>query len=56
MDVDNFKHIALTYGHDSSKKLLMEFASIVRSRLRVIDAAGDGYDEIAILREKTFER
>ena len=54
MDVDNFKHIALTYGHDSSKKLLMEFASIVRSRLRVIDAAGRyGYDEIAILREKT---
>lgn len=54
MDVDNFKHIALTYGHETSKQLLKEFASIVRSHLRVIDAAGRyGFDEIAILREKT---
>jgi diguanylate cyclase (GGDEF)-like protein len=54
MDVDNFKHIALTYGHDASKQLLKEFASIVKSHLRVMDAAGRyGFDEIAILREKT---
>ena len=54
MDVDNFKHIALTYGHETSKQLLREFASIVRTHLRVIDAAGRyGFDEIAVLREKT---
>lgn len=51
LDVDNFKHIALTYGYDISKKVLKEIASLVKSKLRHIDAAGRyGFDEFILLR------
>lgn len=51
LDVDNFKHIALTYGYDISKKVLKEIASLVKSKLRHIDAAGRyGFDELILLR------
>ncbi|MGB2869116.1 MAG: diguanylate cyclase [Bacteroidota bacterium] len=54
LDVDNFKHIALTYGYDTSKKLLREIAGLVRSHVRSIDAAGRyGFDEIVIERSNT---
>ncbi|MBI3587197.1 MAG: sensor domain-containing diguanylate cyclase [Ignavibacteriales bacterium] len=51
LDVDNFKHIALTYGYDISKKVLKEIASLVKSKLRHIDVAGRyGFDEFILLR------
>ncbi|MBI3578394.1 MAG: sensor domain-containing diguanylate cyclase [Ignavibacteriales bacterium] len=54
LDVDNFKHIALTYGYDISKKMLKEIASLVKSKLRHIDAVGRyGFDEFILLRANT---
>jgi diguanylate cyclase (GGDEF)-like protein len=54
LDVDNFKHIALTYGYDSSRRMLKELAGCVKSRLRVIDSVGrHGIDEFIILRSNT---
>lgn len=52
LDVDNFKHIALTYGYDPSRTLLRELADLVKSHLRTVDAAGrHGFDEFIIYRE-----
>jgi diguanylate cyclase (GGDEF)-like protein len=54
LDVDNFKHIALTYGYDSSRRMLKELAGSVKSRLRAIDAVGrHGIDEFIVLRSNT---
>jgi diguanylate cyclase (GGDEF)-like protein len=51
LDVDNFKHVAPTYGYDSSRKLLKQMADLITSRLRNVDAAGRyGFDEIIVLR------
>ena len=50
-DVDNFKSTALTYGYETSHRMLREMAGIVRNHLRPIDAAGRyGFDEFIILR------
>jgi diguanylate cyclase (GGDEF)-like protein len=52
LDIDNYKQIGGTYGYEASKKVLKEIASLVKSRLRPMDAASRyGYDEIIILRE-----
>ncbi len=54
LDVDNFKHIALTYGYDSSRRMLKELAGSVKSRLRAIDSVGrHGIDEFIVLRSNT---
>jgi diguanylate cyclase (GGDEF)-like protein len=54
LDVDNFKHIALMYGYDSSRRMLKELAGSVKSRLRAIDAVGrHGIDELIVLRSNT---
>jgi len=54
LDVDNFKHIALTYGYDSSRRMLKELAGSVKSRVRAIDAVGrHGIDEFIVLRSNT---
>ena len=51
LDVDNFKHIATTYGYDASKKVLRQIADLIKHRLRSIDAVGrHGFDEFIILR------
>jgi diguanylate cyclase (GGDEF)-like protein len=54
LDVDNFKHIATTYGYDSSKKVLRQMADLIKNRLRSIDAVGrHGFDEFIVLRSHT---
>jgi diguanylate cyclase (GGDEF)-like protein len=51
LDVDNFKHIASTYGYDSSREMLRQIAALIKNRLRNIDAAGrHGFDEFIVLR------
>lgn len=50
LDVDNFKEVVHTYGHDASKQLLKEMGSLVKLRLRPIDACGRyGFDEFIVL-------
>jgi len=54
LDVDNFKDVVHTYGHDASKKLLREMGSLVKSKVRPIDACGRyGFDEFIILLANT---
>ena len=51
LDVDNYKHVALTYGTDRAKLMLREMADEVRLMLRPMDWAGRyGFDEIILLR------
>lgn len=51
LDVDNFKHIASTYGYDSSREMLRQMAALIKNKLRTIDAAGrHGFDEFIVLR------
>jgi diguanylate cyclase (GGDEF)-like protein len=51
MDIDNYKQVALTYGYETSKKLLKEWAGTLKAKLRCTDAAGRyGFDEIIIMR------
>jgi diguanylate cyclase (GGDEF)-like protein len=51
LDVDNFKHIASTYGYDSSREMLRQIAALIKNRLRNIDAAGrHGFDELIVLK------
>lgn len=50
-DVDNFKSTALTYGYDTSHRMLREMADVIKGQLRPIDAAGRyGFDEFILLR------
>jgi diguanylate cyclase (GGDEF)-like protein len=52
LDIDNYKQIGGTYGYEASKKVLREIASLIKERLRPIDAAGRyGFDEMIVLRE-----
>jgi diguanylate cyclase (GGDEF)-like protein len=52
LDIDNYKQIGGTYGYDASKKVLKEIASLVKARLRPMDAASRyGFDEVIVLRE-----
>ena len=52
LDIDNYKQIGGTYGYEASKKMLREIASLVKARLRPMDAASRyGFDEIIVLRE-----
>ena len=54
VDLDNFKHINDTFGHDKGDALLMEVASIFHKSLRKIDqAARLGGDEFALLMPET---
>lgn len=53
LDVDNFKSLTKTYGHDTSLRFLKELGDIVRHQLRGVDIAGRyGFDEIIILLSK----
>jgi diguanylate cyclase (GGDEF)-like protein len=54
LDVDNFKHIATTYGYDTSKKVLRQIADLIKNKVRAIDAVGrHGFDEFIVLRSHT---
>jgi len=51
LDVDNYKHLAHTYGYDTSRMLLKELAGVLKKQLRGIDGAGRfGFDEIILLK------
>lgn len=51
LDVDNYKHIASTYGYDSAKAMLREMAGLLKGKTRSVDAAGrHGFDEFIVLR------
>ncbi len=51
LDIDNYKHIALTYGADSAKHTLREVADEIRVSQRPMDVAGRyGFDECIVLR------
>lgn len=53
-DVDNYKHIALTYGYESAKELLKGIAAKLKTHVRTMDGAGRyGYDEIVVLKANT---
>jgi diguanylate cyclase (GGDEF)-like protein len=52
LDIDNYKQIGGTYGYKASKNVLKEIASLVKARLRPMDAASRyGFDEVIVLRE-----
>ncbi|MBL7996519.1 GGDEF domain-containing protein [bacterium] len=54
VDLDNFKYINDTFGHDKGDALLIEVATIFRKSLRTIDqAARLGGDEFALLMPET---
>ncbi len=54
LDIDNYKHIALTYGYENARLMLREIAGIIRQALRPTDAAGRyGFDEFIVLRANT---
>lgn len=54
LDVDNFKTLMKTYGHETSLVFLKELGDIVKQQLRGVDIAGRyGFDEFIILLSKT---
>ena len=54
LDVDDFKQVNDTYGHQAGDAVLQELAAIIRSVIRQVDiAARDGGDEFAILMPQT---
>ncbi len=49
-DLDNFKHINDTYGHNAGDEVLVRFANILKSRLRETDIISRyGGDEFAVI-------
>lgn len=53
-DIDNFKYIVNTFGHETADKLLKEVGAVVRKRLRDVDVGCRyGVDECVILLSKT---
>lgn len=54
MDVDNYKEILGTFGHESAVRCLKELGRLLRGELRCIDAAGRyGFDEFIAMLAKT---
>ena len=54
LDIDNFKDVVHTHGYDASKRLLRQMGSIVKSKVRPIDACGRyGFDEFIVLLANT---
>ena len=54
LDVDNFKAMAHTYGHESSTHLLRELGELAKSHLRNVDASARfGSDEFILLLANT---
>jgi diguanylate cyclase (GGDEF)-like protein len=54
LDIDNFKSTVNTYGYDTSRVLLKEMGTLVKSSLRPIDAAGRyGFDEFIVMLANT---
>jgi diguanylate cyclase (GGDEF)-like protein len=54
LDVDNFKLILGTHGHDAAIKFLGELGAVVRADLRAIDASGRyGFDEFIVMLANT---
>ncbi len=50
LDIDNFKNTVNTYGYDTSRVLLKEMGTLVKSSLRSVDAAGRyGFDEFIVM-------
>ena len=50
LDIDNFKSIVNTFGYDTSRVLLKQFGSLIKDRLRPLDAgARYGFDEAILL-------
>lgn len=57
IDIDNFKQVNDSYGHDEGNILLKSFAHIVRSSIREEDIPGRiGGDEFVILFSETDEK
>jgi diguanylate cyclase (GGDEF)-like protein len=57
IDLDNFKNVNDTFGHEKGNTLLREFASTVRSSIRKLDIPGRiGGDEFVILFSETDEK
>jgi diguanylate cyclase (GGDEF)-like protein/PAS domain S-box-containing protein len=55
-DIDDFKHINDTLGHQTGDKVLQSIAEIVHQNIRVLDAAGRwGGEEFMILLSETSE-
>jgi diguanylate cyclase (GGDEF)-like protein len=53
-DVDNFKHVAHTYGYQASREMLKQMAGMIKNKLRVIDIPGrHGPDEFIVLRSNS---
>lgn len=54
LDVDDFKHVNDTYGHDCGDQMLRHLSSLVRNQLRRADVAARwGGDEILIMLPET---
>jgi len=50
LDLDHFKDINDTYGHDMGDKVLQVFANVIKERVRLIDAFGRwGGDEFVLI-------
>lgn len=54
LDIDNFKDVVHTHGYDTSKRLLRQMGSLVKSKVRPVDACGRyGFDEFIVLLANT---
>ena len=57
MDLDKFKHVNDTYGHEKGDFVLKEFSKIVRNKIRSTDIFGrwGGEEFVLVLPETNFE-